>query len=79
MKHGGPGFGQCSFPANGDGLPQGKSYVTVAEPACGSGAMIIGLIRHLQINRFFIRSTFLISRTFYKNCFLYSVLGCFSQ
>ena len=34
--------------AFGDGLPQGKPYVTVAEPACGSGAMIIGLIRHLQ-------------------------------
>ena len=41
----------CEFMAAvafGDGLPQGKTYVTVAEPACGSGAMIIGLIRHLQ-------------------------------
>lgn len=41
----------CEFMAAvafGDGLPQGKPYVTVAEPACGSGAMIIGLIRHLQ-------------------------------
>lgn len=41
----------CEFMAAitfGDGLPPEKPYVKVAEPACGSGAMIIGLIRHLQ-------------------------------
>lgn len=34
--------------AFGDNFPQGEPYITVAEPACGSGAMIIGLVRYLQ-------------------------------
>lgn len=40
----------CEFMAAvtfGDKLPTGK-YIKVSEPACGSGAMIIGAVRHLQ-------------------------------